>query len=438
MLSKIALFSMTTMWLWQTGCKPSSPLAAPTLTLDADHPTAVLVRAEVPDPDCTLEWSAGGVQPSGANVVPKIEDDALVATLLGLPTDTEVRVALSCPKEVSADAIITTAALDDDVPAITVTTAASGLAESFFLHEWFQEGPSGFLTIEDLEGRVVWWESQGTRTATHAHVDPETHAVYAVERGYNEPEGLVVAPMTGPASRWMVPGAHHDSLALGGGRYLLAVTVDKDVDGELVAGDDLVVLDTADGSTTVVWDSFDQLVMERNTGWDFRRYNGAADWTHLNGLNRDPDTGKIYASLYWDRSIVQIDPLTWQTDWVLGGSQSNFSVDVPFGPQHSPVHIGDALWLFDNGSDSTVGSRLARYTLDEDAWTATQSWTWKEDPPATDIVLGSVEPHDDALIASWGDSGTIRIFDLQSNVIGEYDLGDRNQVGYTSLLESLQ
>jgi hypothetical protein len=421
-----------------SGCKPAAAIAPPTLTLDPDHPTAVWVRAELPDADCALQWSAGDVQPAGASLSARIEGDALITTLLGLPTDTEVRVTLDCPEGSSPAATLTTAALDDDVPTVTVTTAASGLTEPFFLHEWFQSGPSGFLTIEDLDGNVVWWESQGTRTATHAHVDPETHAVYAVEHGYNEPDGLVVAPMTGPASRWMLPGAHHDSLALGSGRYLLAVTEDQDVDGDVVAGDQLVVLDTADGSTTVVWDSFDQLVMERNDGWNFRRFNGAADWTHLNGLNLDPDTGKLYASLYWEGAVVQIDPTTWQTDWVLGGSQSAFRMDEPFGPQHSPVHIGDTLWLFDNGSDSSAGSRLARYTVDEATWTATRAWTWQEDPAVMDVVLGSVDPHDDALIASWGDSGTIRILDGQSKVIGEYDLGERNQVGYTSLLESLQ
>ena len=434
----IALLTLSSLVLWPSGCKPSAVIAPPTLTLDADHPTAVMVRVDLPDPDCAVQWSADGAQPAGASLNAQMDGDALVGTLLGLPTDTTVTVALECPQGSSPDATITTAPLDEDVPTVIVNTAAGGLAESFFLHAWFQAGPSGFLTIEDLDGNVVWWESQGTRTATHAHVDPETHSVYAVEHGYNEADGLVIAPMTGPASRWMIPGAHHDSLALGAGRYLIAVTVDKEVDGELIAGDDLVLLDTADGSTTVVWDSFDQLAITRNNGWDFRRFNGAADWTHLNGLNMDPDTGKIYASLYWAGAVVQIDPNTWQTDWVLGGTESAFRLDEPFGPQHSPVHVGDTLWLFDNGSDSTAGSSLARYTLDEATWTATRSWTWQEDPPAMDIVLGSVEPHEDALIASWGDSGTIRILDLQSEVIGEYDLGERNQAGYTSLLESLQ
>lgn len=409
-----------------------SGLPAPTLTLDADHPSVVLASAEA-DADCVFDVAST----AGSSTAGTWSEGTLTAVLAGFPPATDVTVTLTCSDAASPPGTITTGALPDGMPTLTVTTAAAGLTEPYFMHEWFRLGPEGFLVIENLDGAPIWWLEQDTHTATHAHYDPERQVVYAVEQDDQHQSDLLIAPVAGPPHRWSVPDAHHDSVALGGGRYLVPTTEEREVDGQTVAGDDLVLIDDADGGTEVVWSAFDALEVIPNDGWNARLPDGAADWTHVNGLDWDPDTGRVYVSLYWEQAIVALDPTDWSVDWVLGGSQSDFSIPEPFGPQHSPVHRGNALWLFDNGHSAAAGSRLAAYTLDTGAWTATRDWSWQPDPVTFDIVLGSVEPHDDAIIASWGDLGTIRILDADGGVLGEYDLGSNDQVGYTSLLTSL-
>lgn len=407
-------------------------LAAPTLTLDADHPNVVHASAPAEDA-CELAWTT----PRGEATGGEAEDGELRATIAGLAPDADVTATLRCGTSSSAAATIRVPALPEDVPTLTVDTAARGISEPFFLHEWFRLGPEGFLTIEDLDGNVVWWLSQGTHTSTHAHYDPEAQVVYAVEQDDAHQSYLLVAPIAGPARRWPVANAHHDSVALGDGRYLVPVTVEREVDGQTVAGDELVRIDDADGSTEVVWSAFDALEVIPNDGWSARLPDGAADWTHVNGLDWDPDAGRVYVSMYWERAIVVIDPADWTVEHVVGGSQSDYTVPEPFGPQHSPVHAGNTLWMFDNGSSAAEGSRLAAYTLDDAAMTATRTYSWQPDPVTFDVVLGSVDPHDDAIIGSWGDLGTIRILSPAGEVLGSYDLGGNDQVGYTSLLESL-
>ena len=425
---------------------PGAP--SPTLTLDADHPTAV--RAALPASEtrsCTLGWQAtdpAGVGESvGLSATPLVTgpDGAQSATLLGIPAAWDVEVGVTCEDPaggqiVGEPSMITTGSIPSSVPRLVPLQDAPSLDAPYILTSALQFPEGAAITMVTLAGDPVWWQSLGAdHVVIHSHFDAEHVLVYGIESTADGLESAFLrAPLVGPAERWIVEHAHHDSLHLGDGRYLLTVGELRAVGGDSVTGDTLVVFDVADASVTVVWSAWDQLEVVENAGWNLRLADGSADWTHMNGLARDADTGKIYASLYYDHSILQIDPTTWQTDWILGGESSDFTLSSSFGPQHSPIHRGASLWMFDNGSDVAAGSRLCEYTLDASALTATLAWEWQPESAPFNIVLGSIEIADDAVLASWGDTGEVRILDLAGEVIGYYDLNVMDQIGNTSFV----
>lgn len=131
---------------------------------------------------------------------------------------------------------------------------------------------------------------------------------------------------------------------------------------------------------------------------------------------------------------MQIDGDTYATDWVMGGPVSDFEMDEAFGPQHSPVHTGDTMWMYDNGADVSEGSRIVAYTLDEAAGTATTAFEWKPEENAFSPVLGSLDLADDAILAAWGASGEIFVVDRSGELLGSYDLDGEAQAGLTTFV----
>ena len=397
-----------------------------TLALDESHPATILASGANGAGNCSIVWTPGG-QPE-KTTVPAVEGGALSAVLVGSPASTEVTARMQCDGEHGPEATVTTGDLPPGLLAPTVLSPLSdSIDEDYFLTSGTYQ-THGSVTMSDIDGNVVWWEDLDGSSMTAAHFDAETGIVYGVDG-----DGLALMRLAGPTVVFPAKDAHHDALSLGDGKYLVSQSV-SNADGTVV-GDNLSIVDTSDGSVTVVWDAFDQLEQVENDGWQFT----PADWTHVNTLSRDESTGKIYASLYWDHSIVQIDPVTWQTDWVMGGVQSDFSVDVPFGPQHSFVRNGESCWMFDNGSDVTAGSHLSEYSVSDPVGdsegTATLNWTWTTDPPGFDVVLGSVQTTDDAILASWGDTATIRILSPDREILAEYGPEIGGQTGYASFVQ---
>ncbi len=427
------------------GCAPGSTAPKFNLALDAAHPTAVIATASaIADVSCEAGWTATVGAESFSGVAQTVigADGIQTATILGLPVNAAVSVvAESGAEEVapsSATAITTTT--PDGVPHLDPLfdplLDSPALDEGYILTSAIALPDGAAMSMSTVSGDLVWWEPIPTnQIVSHAHYDAVNHLVYAVETALNGTDTeFVRAGMSGPTERWPAPFAHHDSLDLGDGKYLLTVSDERPIDGDTIEGDDLVVLDTSDGSLTSVWSAFDHLTVRENEGWNVRSPDGAADWTHFNGLNRDPDTGLIYVSLYYEHAILEIDPTTWTMDWILGGNDSNFAVSPSFGPQHSPIRVGGSLYMFDNDSDVAAGSRLAEYTIDATAMTATQSWSWQPETAPYNVVLGSIDLADDAKLASWGDTGEVRILDTNDTVVGYYDLEDELQIGYTSFV----
>lgn len=409
------------------------------LALDLDHPATVLATAPSADADCVVRWSVGAGPERDAPLA--IEDGAVSAVLFGSPSETVVEARLSCSDGDGPTSVITTGALPSGLPTLEVIEALSSpIAEEWILTTGLGQSGTGSITVSNLNGEAVWWESLPDTIVTAARFDSENQSIYGMETtAETDVDVFLIAHLAGPTERYPLVNGHHDTLALGGGRYLVTQSLTQETDDGLVLGDQFVVIDIADGSTEVVWDAFNQLEVIPNDGWLLQSGTSPADWTHVNNLAQDPDTGKIYASLYYDRSILQIDPVTWETDWELGGPRSDFEVDVPFGPQHSPVRKGSSLWMFDNGANVATGSALREYRITEPvdgtAGTATLEWTWAPDAAPFCILLGSIQLYPDATIASWGDTGEVRILSPEDEELAWYGSSVGRQGGFSSFIE---
>ncbi len=401
------------------------------LTLDASHPASVLVTG-TGNATCTVEWAANG---KTRRTAPTVEGADLSALLIGAGGGVDVSARLLCAGGESAPATITTGDFPDGQAQVGVATAMTGMInEEYFLTSGFTAGGAGSITINDLDGNPVWWELLPTAFVPFAHYDPDAQVVYGIINNQDDQGLLLIAGLSGPSVEISVPDSHHDARALGGGQYLVTQRVEEDTDryGN-VDGDMLSIVDAASGAITPVWNAFDHLQVIQNDGWAL----SPPDWTHINGLSIDTATDKLLISLYWEHAIVQIDMATWEDDWQMGGSDTQFVEDVEFGPQHAPLRAGNQMLMFNNGQDVIAGSNLAEYVLTDPGTlpgTAVQTWSWSPDPAEFCATFGNVSQTDDALISSFGDVGKVRIFSANRDMIAEYDARNGTQAGFTEFV----
>jgi hypothetical protein len=359
-----------------------------TVTLDPDMPLRATARWEVPQP--VRAWVRYGEDRATAPT------DATEATLLGLPAGEPVTAALVTEQGVLAEVEVAPGEIDDRVPRLTVegdgfgagylvTTVAGG------------DGRDPMALALDGRGRVAWYaplepylpvapDSAATRS-------PTPWALRAVDGGvllsltpWNA--GLVVVPFEGGSvTQVALDGAHHDLELLPDGTLAYTRAVTREVDGEPVTGDQLVVR-SRDGTTRQVWDAFGTLPVTRHDGW-----NGmpgvTGDWTHANGIGWNPSTGQWAVSLFWLHQIVIVDDATGQVVRILDGD----TLPAGFGPQHCVTWADGGWWTFDNGNGATGSSALH---LADDG-TLLERWT----PSSVEWspVIGDVTPFGDGQLA---------------------------------------
>ncbi len=138
-------------------------------------------------------------------------------------------------------------------------------------------------------------------------------------------------------------------------------------------------------SATVDWAFDSQVAVDAG---QLGRPDDDRDPWHANALVpiSDVDGEQVLVSLYELRQILRVDPETDLVVWRLGASGDFTLLDAdgePLGNQgwfaaaHAPELDGDRLLLYDNGT-SSAGSRILELTLDEQAMTARQTWSWTE------------------------------------------------------------
>jgi len=421
-----------------TGCAAGPALFDVVATVDPDIATVVHVTWSTAEPEADRVMfgstdTYGLETPQEADATTRHE-----ATLLGLTADTDVHFSVVGATESSADAVTHTGPLPSDLPEFAVVSPMDDaeMGPYILTSTITLTADESTVQVLNLDGEPVWyWRPDVGVVSVRPMVDGT--GVYFIAENPEDRSATTLQRVTwdGSVSELALPYAHHDAIEGAAGGWVTLVTVFQDVDGERVAGDDIVEV-SEDGSTRVVWDAFENLTVERNSGWDASSLDGAADWTHANGITYDPGDDSYVVSLYFTESVVKVDRLSGGMAWQLGGSHSDFTFEAgeTFGPQHAPQVADGGLWLFDNSSYSR-GSRLVEYSLDAASWAASLTWAWVTPDMDWTPVLGDVERFDDGFVlSSWGIAGQVRAVSSDGEEAGELQLEDGQTVGQVSVL----
>lgn len=246
--------------------------------------------------------------------------------------------------------------------------------------------PEHWLVIVDESGRAVWaWSPSREANAvltTRAWLSRDRQGVL-----YNS--GALSAD--GPSSfgkvafdgTWTVvatvEGAHTDFVELPDGRIAYIGWELREFDGQRLLGDHVSTVDES-GLVQTLWRSFDNVEVDLTNEWSTGFYvpdPSVGDWSHVNGISVDDESGDIFVTMtVWD-GIARIDGTTGEQEWFLGNSWGDFSTQgtsALTALPHWVQWLGDDEILVFNRSDPrnpNSCSWAAEIQLDEGAHTAT-------------------------------------------------------------------
>jgi len=286
-----------------------------------------------------------------------------------------------------------------------------------FMYTSIATDPSSAVILDE-DGEYVWWHqpSEDWKHIFIPRVVPSldgTGVIYEASTAWigthddaeTIRELLHVAWDGAVLRRITIERAHHDFVELPDGTVSIIRYHTLDVDGQQVEGDRIVEIHP-DGTEVEVW-----------TVWDHEEFDpeveyGPEDmgWSHMNALDYDPDEDVYYLGSRHLHTIYKIDRATGDVLWRLGGDRSDFdtTLDPPFSCQHQFEVTGDHILVLDNSCPEVQVSRVTEMSLDTDAWTADEVWSYDPDPPIWSYGFGDVTrlPSDNTLI-TWSTAGRI-------------------------------
>jgi hypothetical protein len=291
------------------------------------------------------------------------------------------------------------------------------------------------LQVVDWAGRPLWWLPPSNTLSGYARIQADGKGILYVTtdrvNDADQPGAIAHTGWDGTTTLWPAAHAHHDLLELPDGRVGATAWTVRDVDGELIGGDQVQIVGEA-GVEEVVWDAFDHIPVVENRCWDiFELTDGAVDWTHVNGLDYDPGHDTWLVSLYCQESVIAVDGHTGGIFWGLGGEVGSLRIegDPGFGPQHSPRFEPGGLRLYDNGMDIGAGSRVVHYAVDPGAGTATFAGDWHAPDHGYTGVMGETNAYADGSLVGMGFDGGVYYLGPDGTILGQLDVVGGETVG---------
>ncbi len=328
-------------------------------------------------------------------------------------------------------------ALPSSLPALTVERDGSGRGPGFVLTTLLTR-PSTIVLL-DPDGDIVWWVD--TPLADHfvirAHPDRDGSGVLALSQPSDDAltqdtSALLRIPWSGMGIEVLnLQGGHHDFVQTGEEQIVYIAGDTVVVDGVEVHGDQLIRRDP-DGSMAPVWSVWEHDSPDPDqTG---------ADWTHANALDWDPDTRRLRLGMRNLSTIVEIDSVSRQPVWEIGGERSvfEFGEGAAFTEQHQFELVAeDRLLVFDNGDPAEQSSRVVELSLDFERHLAERVWEYRPDPSLYCFGPGEVRLLDDGLrLVSWGSAGLIEVVDEDLAVPWRVEAPLSTAFGYVSPVEA--
>lgn len=251
--------------------------------------------------------------------------------------------------------------------------------------------PSWALILDEW-GRVVWYrKAQGRHRVLRVRLGADGEGVrYAEIEPAPTPEtsALVTVNWDGTeVSRHYVDQFNHDFVDTPEGDSICVVTdVRPGRSGADVVGDALVRVDEG-GVATPFWSSWDTWEVPEDSELE------GNTWTHVNALAVREGGGwwvgmrnlSALLEVFEDGSVGRM----------LGGPNSAWSfaaaADRPKFQHQFQFLDGGVVMMDDRDPATGEDSRVLELLLDDDAMTATATWSWHHDPPLSTVTLGDVD-----------------------------------------------
>lgn len=313
--------------------------------------------------------------------------------LRGIPSDTDVDVWVELEDGSTSESVsVTTGTLPTSMPTMTV----EGSGQSGFLLTPLLGGTVGPIVVDGL-GNIVWYHVDDSgldvyRARMQVGGDGIIYNAASVSGDPADNSRLIkVSWDGGTVEEVAVPLLAHDFVELDDGSIVaIVVEYGKDDAGAVVRGDSLVEI-LPDGSQTPIWSAWDCFDPDVEIGDD-----PELGWTFANALDYDATEDAFLLSLRNFSSIIQIDRASGSCDWGLGGEAGTLDIDGDsFLHEHQFDRTETGIVVFDNSGAGGNASRAIEYTLDLDADTATEVWSYKPVPSIYSFVLGDVHRYDD-------------------------------------------
>ncbi len=197
----------------------------------------------------------------------------------------------------------------------------------------------------------------------------------------------------------------HDFVELPDGTLAAIVVEYRDVEGTMLRGDSIVEV-KPDGTQTKVWNAWDCFDPTIDQGDDPEH-----GWTFANALDYDPVNDAYYLGMRNFSSIVKIDRVNYECQWVFGNVAATIGYAEGTSPmmhQHQFHVLQDSILVFDNEGLPGNESRIIEYNLDFESKTATETWSYSTHPTVYTFVLGDVSRLADGdILVNWSVAGRI-------------------------------
>ena len=401
-----------------------------------------------PSPDATwAEFGAGEEMDRRAVAVPG-EEEGYEALVWGVKPGTELKiravVEVGDVRHTSETLTVTTGYPPTHLPEAEVTTYGDGSSVGGYLITSVITDPS-VAVILDRDGDYVWWHTLEDEldsvliSRAHLSLDGRTMMYLAstTPTGGGTSQVLVRLPYDGSeVNVTEVPGAHHDFTERGDGKLALIALDGRDVDGELIQGDQIIEQDPM-GTQTTIWSAWDHLEYDPDEPAPV-----GTGWTHANALDHDADNDLYYLSLRNRNSILAIDRATGALLSVIGGEGSHYT-DASgytglFEWPHQFQLLDGSILAFSSGSAPWFRSEALEYTLDKDAGLADLVWSYTADPPLYSVGYGDASrlPGGHTLI-TWSAQGQIDEVDEAAELLWQLNLDLGGGLGYVTHVDTL-
>jgi hypothetical protein len=405
-------------------------------------PTAIDVTWKSQDPGPS--WVAFGTSEAYTHITPVVDNgsDEHAATLVGLPAETDVnfRVYTELPNGTVASSwnrVYTSGSISPILAQGEVTVNKTDQTrDGVFLLSML--GDRGSVQIIDREGNLLWHltlDSEHSAIGVAPTPEGGAYTFNSINEDHSVDDNRVTTVgLDGVVLQDVaLPWTHHVFGQMPDGTTGSLSTEFRDVDeyGN-VAGDRLLGLHP-DGSTEVLFDSWEELELVPGDEWDSSYFPGALDWTHMNGASYHPERGSWLLSLNGQDDILVVNDDGSLRELISMDSSrfeppSSAMVD-PHGPDWSTD--GDLL-IF--GGDETQ-SWCSTYDVSEPG-VLKETWSHGRGEGIFGLALGEARQLTDGnILCNFGAGGVVRELTPQGEIVWEFVAPAGRSLGRTHWLQ---